>query len=171
MSYYKIPLNEAVQLQDIIQDKIIRHLNILKNENSIPAGRKRNFDLKRVQKEEEDLRQKIIALKLLIQEANMSNPKDEEHKISYWVFLLAEKRRQLNNLKAVPTDEGLSVYNNGIEGDEDKKILVKFDCVFNSKKINELIEKLSKECREISNKLTKLNSETYINLQFDPKEI
>jgi len=164
MSIFKITLNEALQLKETIQDKLSRYQAIFKNENSIPKARKRNWDLKKLAKNEEDLRQKMVTLKLLIQEANLVVPEGEKHSISYYVFLLSERKRQINNLRAMPTDEGLHVFN-------DTAIKVVYECVFNSTKVEEMITDLNKEYREISNKLTELNCKITINLPFNPQKI
>lgn len=162
MSNFKITLNEALQLKETIQDKLTRYQFIFRNENSVPSGRKRNYNLKKIAKEDEDLRQNIVTLKLLIQEANLLVSEDETHSISYYVFLLSERKRQINNLKAMPTIEGpLPI----------KDIIVKYECVFNNVDRDEWINKLNKEYREISNKLTKLNGQAIINLPFDPSKI
>jgi hypothetical protein len=163
MSNFKIKLNEAVELEKTIQDKLIRYQQTLKNENSVPSGQKRNYDLKKIFKDEEDLRQKMIILKLFIQGANMSKIEGEERPIAFYILLLSEKKRQLNNWKIIPTDEGPLIFN---------KYTVKYTCIYNSKDKNELIEKLNKECREISNKLTELNAKVLIpDLPFDPSKI
>jgi hypothetical protein len=172
MSNFKITLNEALQLKETIQDKLTRYQFILKNENSVPAGRKRNYDLKKLVKDEEDLRQNMVTLKLLIQAANLFVASEETQSISYYVFLMSERKRQIDNLKVMPTDEGPLVLSAGtLDKNAVKNITVKYTCIFNNKDKEEMITKLNKEYREISNKLTKLNGETTINLPFDPSKI
>lgn len=166
MSNFKITLNEALKLKETIQDKLTRYQFILKNENSVPSGRKRNYDLKQIVKDEEDLRQHMIALKLLMQEANLSIQKGETYSIQYYVFLLSERTRQMNNLKAMPTDEGPLILTKN-----SSNITVKFTCIFNDTKKKEWLEEFNKECREISDKLTKLNDTTTITVLFDPSKI
>jgi hypothetical protein len=163
MSKIKLTLNEALQLKDTIQDKLIRYQFIFKNENSVPLGRKRNYDLKALVKKDEDLRQNMVTLKLLIHEANLFIPEKETHNIAYYVFLLSERKRQINNLKAMPTVEGLSYLKS------DKEL--KFSVIFNDEKKTEWIDKLNKEYRDISNKLTELNTIVTIDLPFDPKKV
>lgn len=162
MSNFKIKLNEAVELEKTIQDKLIRYQRTVRDENSIPIGRKRNYDLKKIIKDEEDLRQKMIILKLTIQQANLSTLDEDKNSITFYILQLSEKKRQIGNLKVMPTAEGLRVFD---------KITVKYDCVINEVKRNEWIEKLNKECREISNKLTKLNVGVEVTLPFDPSKI
>jgi len=162
MSNFKITLNEAIQLKETIQEKLIRYQFIFKNENSMPSGRKRNYNLKQLKKQDEDLRQNMVTLKLLIQEANSLVPEEESHSISYYIFLLSERKRQICNLKTMSTDEGPLLI---------KDLVVKYDCVFNNVDKDEWLNKLNKEYREISNKLTKFNSETIIDLPFDPSKI
>lgn len=173
MSNFKIKMNEALQLKETIQDKLTRYQFIFKNENSIPSGRKRNYNLKKLVKDDEDLRQKMVVLKLLIQKANLSVAENEKQSISYYVFTLSEKKRQIDNLKAMPTDEGSRVIKGGMNGGVPTigEIIVKYDCVFNNVDKNNWIDKLNKEYYEISNKLTKLNSEVTIDLPFDPSKI
>lgn len=178
MSNYKITLNEALQLKEAIQDKLSRYQFILKNENSVPVDRKRNYDLKKLVKDEEDLRQNMVTLKLLIQGANLFVSTGETHSISYYVFLMSERKRQIDNLKSMSTDEGLSVLNTinpsapykSIELKQ-KMVSVKFSCIFNLKEKEEWLTKLNKEYRDISNKLTKLNGEITIDLPFNPSKI
>jgi hypothetical protein len=165
MSNFTIKLSEAIQLKEEIQEKLTRYQFTLRNENSIPSGRKRNYDLKKLVKDEEDLRQKMVTLKLLIQVANLTVPDGEKESIQYFIFTLSEKDRQVKNLMVMPTDEGPLVLNST------SSTTVKYTVIFTQKDKDEWIQKLKKECREISNKLTKFNGETKVNLPFDPKKI
>jgi len=162
MSNFKITLNEALQLKETIQDRLIRYQNIFKNENSIPAGQKRNYDIKGLVKKDEDLRQKMVALKLLIQEANLLILEGEKHCISYYVFLLSERLRQINNIKIMPTDEGSLSF---------KGYQAVFTCILNKVFKDEWLDQLKKEYREIQNKLIELNGKVKITLLFDPNKI
>jgi hypothetical protein len=104
----------------------------------------------------------MITLKLVIQQANLSTLDGDGNSITFYILQLSEKKRQIGNLKVMPTAEGLRVF---------EKISVKYQTVFTEVQRNEWIEKLNKECREISNKLTKLNEGVEVTLPFDPSKI
>jgi hypothetical protein len=104
----------------------------------------------------------MVALKLLIQEANLKITEGETNSLQHYVFLLSEKKRQIDNVKAIPTFEGpLAV----------KDKIITYSVVFNNRDKEDWLDKLSKEYREISNKLTKINSSLTIELPFDPSKI
>lgn len=162
MSKIKITINEALQLKEQIQEKLSRNQTIFKTENSVPVSRKRNYNLKKLITADEDLRSKMVALKLLIQEANLKITEGETNSLQHYVFLLSEKKRQIDNVKAIPTFEGpLAV----------KDKIITYSVVFNNRDKEDWLDKLSKEYREISNKLTKINSNLTIELPFDPSKI
>ena len=163
MSKIKITINEALQLKEQIQEKLSRNQTIFKTENSVPVSRKRNYNLKKLITADEDLRRKMVALKLLIQEANLKITEGETNSLQHYVFLLSEKKRQIDNVKAIPTFEG------PLPVKKDK--IITYSVVFNNRDKEDWLDKLSKEYREISNKLTKINSNLTIELPFDPAKI
>ena len=162
MSKIKITINEALQLKEQIQEKLSRNQIIFKTQNSVPVSRKRNYNLKKLITADEDLRRKMVALKLLIQEANLKITEGETNSLQHYVFLLSEKKRQIDNVKAIPTFEGPFAV---------KDKIITYSVVFNNRDKEDWLDKLSKEYREISNKLTKINSSLTIELPFDPSKI
>ena len=163
MSDFKITMNEALQLKETVQRKLLQNQFVFRNENSIPSDAKRSYNLKKLAKEDEDLRQKMVTLKLLIQEANLRIPEGETNVVSYYIFLLSERKRQIDNIRAMPTDEGSRILSDNNT--------IKYNCTFNNADKNDWLNKLNKEYREISNKLTKINSELIVSLPFNPSKI
>lgn len=156
-----ITLSKALELKDILQEKLKSNHTAIKLENSVPQGQKRNYDLKSLVKESDKFQEQLIELKLAIQRANLVIPSDEEHCISYYVYLLSEKKTALNNQR--------SIFRNAIEGtakNETGKLINYSKPIFTRPEIEDCINKLRKECNVIESKLTTLNSTINVELPF-----
>ena len=156
-----ITLSKALELKDIIQDKLKANHNILKLENSVLQGQKRNYDLKKTVKESENLQEQLIQLKLIIQKANLETPENEKFSISHNVYLLSEKKTTISNLQSM-----LKKASEGTTKDEKGKIVTNAKPIFTRPELEDWINKLKKECTEIEGKLTKLNTSINVELPF-----
>lgn len=161
-----ITLNQAIELKQNIQELLINKRNVFKNENCFPTNSERNYDLKKIVSEKEDLSEKFVLLKLEIQKANLTIPEGEKECISTLVYKLSEIKNDIINfedsLKPASYIDGTRV----IDGQE-----VVFKPKYNSITINDWLSVLRKEHYYITNKLTKLNNLITINLPFDPKDL
>lgn len=156
-----ITLSKALELRNSIEERLKSNHNILKLENSVLQGQKRNYDLKSVSKESATLQDNLITLKLLVQEANLRPAGDEKKCISYYVYLLSEKKIAILNLK--------SMIRNAQEGttkDEKGNVVTRAKPVYNRAQIEDWINNLKKESREIEEKLTTLNDSISIEIPF-----
>jgi len=168
----KISLSDAVILKNRIQDKLTRNQQILREENTLPKKQKRNFNLTKILAESETLRDQMVTLKLLIQEANLVIAEGEKHPISYYVYWLSEKKREQDNLKALKCLEGpqpMSLLNYKTPKSQD--VLVDCSCHISSSTREEMLSKVSKEYYDILEKLTKLNNTIRITLPFNSKNL
>jgi hypothetical protein len=157
-----IKLSKALELKEQIQEKLKSNHMILKLENSVLQGQKRNYDLKKIVKESDKLQENIITLKLLVQEANLKSLGNDKC-ISYYVYLLSEKKTQILNLTSMlrRAHEGTS------EDDKGKKITLAKP-IYTRPELEDWINNLKKECKEIEAKLTTLNDSIIVELPFKP---
>lgn len=158
-----ITLSKALELKETLQEKLKSNYNIFKLENSVIKGKKREYNLKKVLSESNDYQEQLVTLKMLIQKANMDIPENEKFCISYYVYLLSEKKAVMQNLQSIlkktyegptETDNGTTVY--------DKP-------AYSRSELEDWINKLRKECREIEAKLTSLNTSIIVELPFKTK--
>lgn len=156
-----ITLSKALELKDILQEKLKANHNILKLENSVLHGQERNYELKKVVKESETLQEQLIQLKLVIQQANLRVPEKEKFCISYYVYLLSEKKTAILNLRSM-----LKKSHEGTSKDDNGKIVKLAKPIFTRPELEDWINSLQKECREIESKLTTLNTTLIVELPF-----
>lgn len=162
----QITLEEAILLKQQMQDLLINKRNIFKRENCFPTNSKRNYDLKKILTEKEELSENFITLKLEIQKANLTIPDGETFNISTLVYKLSEIKSDIKTF-----EEALSskVYIDGVkilEGDE-----VTFKPQYDSEKIKDWLSALKKEYYFIESQLTKLNKQIKIDLPFDTTDL
>ena len=89
-----------------LSNEITKHWNIIKNENVIPTGAKRNFDLKALILDIQAKAEERILLKLYLQCINMGYKKFSELPITnnyLDIFTLSEKQEQLFHLSKIKT--------------------------------------------------------------------
>lgn len=156
-----ITLSKALELKEIIQNQLKTNHNILKLENSVFQGQKRNYDLKKVAKESKVLQDQLIQLKLLIQKANLVIPENEEFCISYNVYKLSENKTEILNLQSMLKDAF-----EGTGKDKTGKTVVFAKPIFTRPELEDWINKLKKECTAIESKLTTLNISINVELPF-----
>lgn len=156
-----ITLSKALELKDIIQDKLKTNHNILKLENSVFQGQKRNYDLKKTVKESETLKDQLIQLKLIIQRANLEIPEGEKLSISHNVYLLSEKKTEILNLQSM-----LKKAFEGTAKDEKGKMVAFAKPIFTRPELEDWINQLKKDCSAIEGKLTILNNSINVELPF-----
>lgn len=89
-----------------LSNEITKYWNIIKNENVIPTGAKRNFDLKALLALIQEKAEERLLLKLYLQCINMGYkkfselPKDNNYLA---IFTLSEKQEQLFHLSKIKT--------------------------------------------------------------------
>lgn len=89
-----------------LSNEITKYWNIIKNENVIPTGAKRNFDLKALIPDIQAKAEERILLKLYLQCINMGYKKFSELPITnnyLDIFTLSEKQEQLFHLSKIKT--------------------------------------------------------------------
>ena len=89
-----------------LSNGITKYWNIIKNENVIPTGAKRNFDLKALILDIQAKAEERILLKLYLQCINMGYKKFSELPITnnyLDIFTLSEKQEQLFHLSKIKT--------------------------------------------------------------------
>ena len=89
-----------------LSNEITKYWNIIKNENVIPTGAKRNFDLKALILDIQAKAEERILLKLYLQCINMGYKKFSELPITnnyLDIFTLSEKQEQLFHLSKIET--------------------------------------------------------------------
>lgn len=156
-----ITLSKALELKDQIQSKLKSNHTILKLENSVLVGQKRNYNLKKIVKESPSLQEKLVTLKLIVQAANLKVMPKEEHCISYHVYHLSEKKTQILNMTSMLKD--------AVEGtahDRSGKTVTYDKPVYTRPELEDWINILKKECSVIENKLTELNNLIIVELPF-----
>jgi hypothetical protein len=155
-----IKLSEALELKETLQEKLKSNHNILKLENSVLNKQSRNYDLKKIQKESETLRENLVTLKLLIQEANLRPVGDKGKSISYWVYLLSEKKTEMLNLQAVIKEDSKTADLAKTAG----KVIAK--PIYSRTELEDWINKLKKESKLIEGDLTVFNNSINVELPF-----
>lgn len=156
-----ITLTKALELKDQLQEKLKSNHKILKLENSVLQGQERNYDLKKIVKENDKLQNKVIDLKLIVQAANLNVIPKETKCISYYVYLLSEKKNQILNLQSMAKKavQGTNIDEDGVARQFAKPVYTRPD-------IEDWVDILRKECSVIENKLTKLNNLIIVELPF-----
>lgn len=158
-----ITLSKALDLKEIIQDKLKSNYGILKRENSVLQGQKRNYNLKKIEKESKELQDQIVPLKLEIQRANLFVPDGEKFCISYYVYLLSEKKAVIQNLRSMLKESAKELS----KDTKDTTTLAK--PVYSYAEIEDWLNILQRESRAIEDKLTLLNNTVTVELPFKTK--
>ena len=162
----QITLEEAIQLKQNMQDLLINKRKIFERENCFPINSKRNYDLKKILTEKEELSENFINLKVEIQKANFTIPEEETFNISTLVYKLSEIKSDINifekSLESKSYTDGVKILN----GEE-----ITFKPQYDNEKIKDWLSALKKEYYYIESQLTKLNKLITINLLFDPTDL
>lgn len=136
-----------------LSNEITKYWNIIKNENVIPKGGQRNYDLKELLSQIEIMARERMMLKLYLQCINMGYKKFSElpENCNYLaIFTLSEKSEQLFHLSKIRTiDQKLK----RAKGKKNLNTSEELTSAFIGARINKLqleINKLNKEIEEFN---------------------
>lgn len=147
-----------------LSNEITKYWNIIKNENVIPTGAKRNFDLKALILDIQAKAEERILLKLYLQCINMSYKKFSELPITnnyLDIFTLSEKQEQLFHLSKIKTLDPK------LKRAKGKKNLDKTE-ELTSAYISSLKAKLQLEINALNKKIEDFNNGAELNIEEAP---
>lgn len=147
-----------------LSNEITKYWNIIKNENVIPTGAKRNFDLKALILDIQAKAEERILLKLYLQCINMGYKKFSELPITnnyLDIFTLSEKQEQLFHLSKIKTLDPK------LKRAKGKKNLDKTE-ELTSAYISSLKAKLQLEINALNKKIEDFNNGTELNIEEAP---
>lgn len=147
-----------------LSNEITKYWNIIKNENVIPTGAKRNFDLKALILDIQAKAEERILLKLYLQCINMGYKKFSELPITnnyLDIFTLSEKQEQLFHLSMIKTLDPK------LKRAKGKKNLDKTE-ELTSAYISSLKAKLQLEINALNKKIEDFNNGAELNIEEAP---
>ena len=147
-----------------LSNEITKYWNIIKNENVIPTGAKRNFDLKALILDIQAKAEERILLKLYLQCINMGYKKFPELPITnnyLDIFTLSEKQEQLFHLSKIKTLDPK------LKRAKGKKNLDKTE-ELTSAYISSLKAKLQLEINALNKKIEDFNNGAELNIEEAP---
>lgn len=147
-----------------LSNEITKYWNIIKNENVIPTGTKRNFDLKALILDIQAKAEERILLKLYLQCINMGYKKFSELPITnnyLDIFTLSEKQEQLFHLSKIKTLDPK------LKRAKGKKNLDKTE-ELTSAYISSLKAKLQLEINALNKKIEDFNNGAELNIEEAP---
>lgn len=147
-----------------LSNEITKYWNIIKNENVIPTGAKRNFDLKALILDIQAKAEERILLKLYLQCINMGYKKFSELPITnnyLDIFTLSEKQEQLFHLSKIKT------LDHKLKRAKGKKNLDKTE-ELTSAYISSLRAKLQLEINALNKKIEDFNNGAELNIEEAP---
>lgn len=147
-----------------LSNEITKYWNIIKNENVIPTGAKRNFDLKALILDIQAKAEERILLKLYLQCINMGYKKFSELPITnnyLDIFTLSEKQEQLFHLSKIKTLDPK------LKRAKGKKNLDKIE-ELTSAYISSLKAKLQLEINALNKKIEDFNNGAELNIEEAP---
>lgn len=147
-----------------LSNEITKYWNIIKNENVIPTGAKRNFDLKALILDIQAKAEERILLKLYLQCINMGYKKFSELPITnnyLDIFTLSEKQEQLFHLSKIKTLDPK------LKRAKGKKNLDKTE-ELTSAYISSLKAKLQLEINALNKKIEDFNNDAELNIEEAP---
>lgn len=147
-----------------LSNEITKYWNIIKNENVIPTGAKRNFDLKALILDIQAKAEERILLKLYLQCINMGYKKFSELPITnnyLDIFTLSEKQEQLFHLSKIKTLDPK------LKRAKGKKNLNKTE-ELTSAYISSLKAKLQLEINVLNKKIEDFNNGAELNIEEAP---
>nr|UVX89009.1 MAG: hypothetical protein [Bacteriophage sp.] len=147
-----------------LSNEITKYWNIIKNENVIPTGAKRNFDLKALILDIQAKAEERILLKLYLQCINMGYKKFSELPITnnyLDIFTLSEKQEQLFHLSKIKTLDPK------LKRAKGKKNLDKTE-ELTSAYISSLKAKLQLEINALNKKIEDFNNGAELNIEETP---
>jgi hypothetical protein len=147
-----------------LSNEITKYWNIIKNENVIPTGAKRNFDLKALILDIQAKAEERILLKLYLQCINMGYKKFSELPITnnyLDIFTLSEKQEQLFHLSKIKTLDPK------LKRAKGKKNLDKTE-ELTSAYISSLKAKLQLKINALNKKIEDFNNSAELNIEEAP---
>ena len=147
-----------------LSNEITKYWNIIKNENVIPTGAKRNFDLKALILDIQAKAEERILLKLYLQCINMGYKKFSELPITnnyLDIFTLSEKQEQSFHLSKIKTLDPK------LKRAKGKKNLDKTE-ELTSAYISSLKAKLQLEINALNKKIEDFNNSAELNIEEAP---
>lgn len=147
-----------------LSNEITKYWNIIKNENVIPTGAKRNFDLKALILDIQAKAEERILSKLYLQCINMGYKKFSELPITnnyLDIFTLSEKQEQLFHLSKIKTLDPK------LKRAKGKKNLDKTE-ELTSAYISSLKAKLQLEINALNKKIEDFNNGAELNIEEAP---
>lgn len=147
-----------------LSNEITKYWNIIKNENVIPTGAKRNFDLKALILDIQEKADERILLKLYLQCINMGYKKFSElpKNNNYLdIFTLSEKQEQLFHLSKIKTLDPK------LKRAKGKKNLNKTE-ELTSAYINSMKAKLQLEINALNKKIEDFNNDAELSIEEAP---
>lgn len=147
-----------------LSNEITKYWNIIKNENVIPTGAKRNFDLKALILDIQAKAEERILLKLYLQCINMGYKKFSELPITnnyLDIFTSSEKQEQLFHLSKIKTLDPK------LKRAKGKKNLDKTE-ELTSAYISSLKAKLQLEINALNKKIEDFNNGAELNIEEAP---
>lgn len=150
-----------------LSNEITKYWNIIKNENIIPKGATRNFDLKQLLNEIQAKADERILLKLYLQCINMDYKKFSELPTTnnyLAIFTLSEKQEQLFHLSKIKTLDPKLKRSKGKKNLNTTEELT-------SDYINNLKNKLQLEINKLNKEIEEFNNKAELSLEEAPLSI
>lgn len=150
-----------------LSNEITKYWNIIKNENIIPKGATRNFDLKQLLNEIQAKADERILLKLYLQCINMGYKKFSELPTTnnyLAIFTLSEKQEQLFHLNKIKTLDPKLKRSKGKKNLNTTEELT-------SDYINSLKNKLQLEINKLNKEIEEFNNKAELSLEEAPLSI
>jgi hypothetical protein len=159
MEKLKIKLNKGVHLKNVIERSIEADNEIIQSKNSILEENKREVDIDQIDTLKNLKSEFLIELGLIIQLANFNRGRGERRSNAYYIKKLSEIQRELSHLKRIKIKDGW-IFEDGEK--------VKYKAYLTHEEITARQKSLSVEVEKLQNKLTKFNTESTIEFQYDP---
>lgn len=150
-----------------LSNEITKYWNIIKNENVIPKGATRNFDLKKLLEKIQEMADERILLKLYLQCINMGYKKFSELPATnnyLAIFTLCEKQEQLFHLSKIKTIDPKLKRAKGKKGLNNSEELT-------SAYISTLKNKLQLEINKLNKDIEDFNESAILNIESAPMSL
>ena len=147
-----------------LSNEITKYWNIIKNENIIPKGATRNFDLKQLLNEIQAKADERILLKLYLQCINMGYKKFSELPVDnnyYTIFALSEKTEQLFHLNKIRT---IDPKIKRAKGKKNLKVTEELTSAY----LNTIKNKIQLEINKLNKDLEEFNDKAELDIESAP---
>lgn len=150
-----------------LSNEITKYWNIIKNENVIPKGATRNFDLKKLLEKIQEMADERILLKLYLQCINMGYKKFSELPATnnyLAIFTLCEKQEQLFHLSKIKTIDPKLKRAKGKKGlNNSEELTLAY--------ISTLKNKLQLEINKLNKDIEDFNESAILNIESAPMSL